>query len=80
MGGTVGWRLRCCIEGHERYKTRIERKGGEGKTDGVNSGGRHSGRMREESAKESAETIEGGFKAGPTSMVFPHYFPPASPF
>jgi hypothetical protein len=74
----VGWRLLCCIKEVRDIREWWERRGG--RTDGVNSGGRHGGGMREESAKESAETIEGGFKAGPTSMVFPHYFPPASPF
>lgn len=79
MGGTVGWRLLCCIEGYERYKIK---KGREGTTDSVYSGRRHSGRMREESCKgERRETIEGGFKAGPAmSMGFPTPFPPASPF
>jgi hypothetical protein len=41
-GGTVGWRLLCCIEEVRDIREWWERRGG--RTDGVNGGGRHGGR------------------------------------
>ena len=56
-----------------------ERRGG--RTDSVNGGGRHCGRMREESVKESAERrLRAGLRQGLSNYFFPHHFPPVSPF
>jgi hypothetical protein len=78
-GGTVGWRLLCCIKEVGDVREWWERRGG--KTDGVNGGGGHDGRMREESAKESAERrLRAGLRQGLRRCFFPHHFPPVSPF
>lgn len=79
-GGTVGWRLLCYM-GEVRHMSKLcERKGR--RTDSVNGGGRHGGRMREVCVKESAERrLSGaGLRQGLCRRFFPHHFPPVSPF